>query len=71
MTKIDSLQAALGEAGADILVSAIPYLEALRAFSLVVETSFGTKLVDGYANHIADFKTKYLDLNISVTPKVK
>ena len=70
MAKLDSLQNALGEAGEDILLSAIPFLEALRAFSLVVETCFGNKLVEGYGEHIGHFKTKYLNLNISVTPNV-
>ena len=46
------------------------YVSALRAFGRVVKSCFGCKLSSSYKADIEHFKKCYLNLNISVTPKV-
>ena len=47
------------------------YVPALRAFGRVVRSCFGLSLDPSYKAHIAHFKKVYLNLGISVTPKVR
>ena len=46
------------------------YVPALRAFGRVVNSCFGLKLSPSYMSDIDYFKRCYLNLGISVTPKV-
>ena len=46
------------------------YVSALRAFGRVVKSCFGLKLSSSYISDIEHFKKCYLNLGISVTPKV-
>lgn len=48
----------------------LKYVDTLSKFKNVVEACFGTKLKPGYNNKIELFKRSYLDLKISITPKV-
>ena len=71
LKKIDYLQQALEKESGGVLWAGLPYIKVFRAFSDVVEFSFGVSLKEGYAEKIQDFKKFYLALEISVTPKVK
>ena len=46
------------------------YVDAFRKFDKVVESCYGTKLATDYKEKIKKFKSAYLALKISVTPKV-
>ena len=46
------------------------YVSALRAFGRVVKSCFGLKLSSSYMSDIDYFRKCYLNLGISVTPKV-
>ena len=49
----------------------VTYVEALRAFGRVVKSCFGVYLSPTYKSDIEHFKKCYLNLDISVTPKVR
>ena len=68
---MEELQLTLSESGEDFLLKEMPFIEVFRAFSLVVESSFGSTLGEGVIDHIQNFKNSYEALGISVTPKVK
>ena len=70
MKNLDHLQQALEDAGDEVFQRGLPYVDVLRAFCEVVNICFGTQLKGDPKRSILDFKRKYLDLNISVTPKV-
>ena len=70
LKKLNVLHQTLKESGGELLERGLPFIETLKAFSLVVESCFGVKLQEGYKEHIQEFKKVYLDLGISVTPKV-
>ena len=53
-----------------VLKNALPYIKAFRAFDEVVGSCFGVSLKGDYLEKIKVFKTMYLSLGISVTPKV-
>lgn len=63
LQKVDVL-AAIGP------LQVLPYIAAFKAFSKVVTGCYGSFLDPMVEDYIADFKQKYLDLGISVTPKV-
>ena len=54
----------------DVVINGLPYIQTFRAFDSVVKLCFGVTLQPGYEAAIETFKSTYLDLNISVTPKV-
>ena len=58
------------EAGGEAAVRGLAYVRALRCFDEVVTLCFGVRLQKGYEESIDRFKQAYLDLDISVTPKV-
>ena len=64
----EKLCTAYMEAG--LLEKALPYIECLEAFSEVVDSCFGMQLKNNYEDSINKFKSLYLELPISVTPKV-
>ena len=64
----EKLCAAYMEAG--LLEKALPYIYCLEAFSEVVDSCFGMQLKNNYEDSINKFKSLYLELPISVTPKV-
>ena len=68
---MEELQLTLSESGEDFLLKGMPFIEVFRAFSLVVESSFGSTLGEGVIDHIQNFRNSYEALGISVTPKVK
>ena len=47
------------------------FVECLRCFSLVAKSCFGMVLSDDWEANIHVFQLSYLDLGISVTPKVQ
>jgi hypothetical protein len=63
LKKIDDLQAMCP-------IQCLPYVAAFRSFSKVVSSCYSNDLNPDFENHILDFKNKYLDLDISVTPKI-
>ena len=70
LKKLDHLELALKDAGYDVLQRGLPFVDLLRAFSEVVDVCFSTQLKGDPLVSILDFKRRYLDLGISVTPKV-
>ena len=71
MKKVDILQQDLEQLqDVDVLISGLPFVQAFRAFSRVVDSCFGIELKEGFEQHIEEFKRIYLGLGISVTPKV-
>lgn len=48
----------------------LKYVKAFDTFKKVVEACFGNNLEEGYKSRIEDFKKAYMDLGISVTPKI-
>lgn len=50
--------------------SCIPYFNAFESFSKVVHSCFGSDLLPDFSTKIDEFYTSYLNLGISVTPKV-
>ena len=68
--KLDNLEQAMSEAGVEVLERGLPYVELLKIFSEIVDICFGTQLKRDPADCIDTFKSKYLSLGISVTPKV-
>ena len=54
----------------DAVLNGLPYVHAFRAFDRVVSMCFGVTLKAGYEQAIQQFKTAYMDIGISVTPKV-
>ena len=54
----------------DVIVNGLPYIEAFRAFGNVVKTCFGVLLQPGFKEAIEIFQNSYMNLNITVTPKV-
>lgn len=54
----------------DVVLNGLPYIHAFRAFDRVVSMCFGVALKPGYEVAIQQFRTAYLDIGISVTPKV-
>ena len=48
----------------------LPFLAALKAFKEVVASCFGLTLKPDYIEEIRSFRSRYLDLEINVTPKV-
>ena len=59
----------------DVLEQLIPpehikYVDAFKAFNVVVESCFSYELAAGYAKSISDFETAWTSLGLSVTTKV-
>ena len=48
----------------------LKWFVAFKALDAVVETCFGNKYDPAYKEKIQQFRTAYLELNISVTPKI-
>jgi hypothetical protein len=63
LRSVDSM-AALGP------VSCLPYVVALRSLSAVVSSCYGEQLDADFLDAIQRFRVAYLDLGISITPKV-
>ena len=69
-TMVDKLERELMLESGDVVINGLPYIQTFRAFDSVVKLCFGVTLQPGYEAAIETFKSTYLDLNISVTPKV-
>ena len=52
------------------VINGLPFIQTFRAFSKVVSSCFGVSLQEDYEVHILEFRRLYLELGISVTPKV-
>ena len=70
LRKLDQLKDTLKMAGTDVLHRGLPFLEVLQCFNQIVEVCFGTEMKGDHTAFIDDFKSEYLSLGISVTPKV-
>lgn len=51
-------------------IGCLKYVTALDDFRLVVKSCFGENLNPNFIKHIQDFQKSYVDLKISITPKV-
>ena len=60
----------MSEAGVEVLERGLPYVELLKMFSEIVDICFGTQLKGDPTYSIVAFKSQYLSLGMSVTPKV-
>ena len=73
---LDSLEFELSKCSVAVHIRGLPYIRVLRAFDKVVHTCFGSTLLVGWQQHLADFSESYKALRsrhdrpISVTPKV-
>lgn len=63
LNKVDILQAMCP-------LTCLPYVMAFRNFAKVIDSCFGGELNCDYETYIDRFKDSYMDLGISVTPKV-
>ena len=67
---IGKLEVGLMAESKDVIVNGLPYIHAYRAFKQVVSRFFAVTLKEEYTAAIDVFKTAYLSLGITVTPKV-
>lgn len=51
-------------------IGCVKYVQCFQDFQRVVKSCFSNELNDDYKNNIEKFQRSYLDLNISITPKV-
>ena len=54
----------------EAITNGLPYIQAMRAFSRVVDSCFSQTLSPDYKAAIREFKRVYLELGIFITPKV-
>ena len=73
---VDSLELELNKVSPEVFMKGLPFTRTLRAFNQVVHTCFGSDLIEGWQQHIAEFTHSYTSLkschdrSISITPKV-
>ena len=67
---IGKLELELMSESGEAVINGLPYIQAFRSFDQVVSKCFGVSLKEGYKEAIGDFKTAYINLGITVTPKV-
>ena len=70
LDKVDSLEAELLKEPYEAVINGLPFIKTVRAFRKVVDSSFGLELDPKYKDAIIEFKMSYLELQISITPKV-
>ena len=70
MKKVDKLEQAFFLAGIEVTVKGLPFIASLRSFNRVVELCFQVELKEGYKESIKEFERKYMELGVTVTPKV-
>ena len=70
MKKIGNLEVMLAEVGGNSMDLGMKYTRAITKFENVVTLCFGTSPQPGYEEAIQDFKEAYMDLGITVTPKL-
>ena len=70
LKKAENLEVMLVEVGGDPMDIGLKYTRAIKFFDKVVSLCFGNTLKPGHEEAISDFKSSYLDLGITVTPKV-
>ena len=70
LKKLSKLEQAMKEKGKDVFEKGLPFIETLQAFSNIVDSCFSNELRADYESEILAFKSSYLKLDISVTPKV-
>lgn len=76
LKSLDSLELELEKCSPEIYLKSLPFVKALRDFSLVVHLSFGQRLLPRWSQAISSFTLSYRALEkfngkpVSVTPKV-
>ena len=70
IVKVDSLEAELLKESSEAVINGMPFMKTVRAFRKVVDSSFGLELDPQYKETINEFKMSYLELEISIIPKV-
>ena len=70
LKKLDLLEIHLRGQPSEIVENGIPYIDTFRALDKVVELCFGGELKEGHEAAIEEFKKVYLNLEISISPKV-
>ena len=71
LKKLDKLEQAFFLAGFEEAVNGRPFIASMRSFSRVVDLCFQVELKEGYQESIKEFERKYLELGVTVTPKVR
>ena len=71
LKKLDKLEQAFFLAGFEEAVNGRPFIASMRSFSRVVDLCFQVELKEGYQESIKEFERKYLELNVTITPKVR
>ena len=54
----------------EAIMKGLPFIQAMRGFNHVVDSCFGNSLSPDYKEAITSFRKVYLELGITVTPKV-
>ena len=70
LKKLDRLELELINHSDLAAVMGLPFVQALRAFSRVVDSCFGNGLLESYIEDILEFKRLYVSLGVRITPKV-
>ena len=67
---VDKLESELMKESDEVVLNGLPYIHTFKTFDDVVKRCFGVKLLPGYETAINTFKDTYVNLGITVTPKV-
>ena len=70
LRKIDLLENKLSSEPPAVVQAGLKFCKAFRSFHKVVESCFGNKLNSDFKLTISSFKQDYLQLGITITPKV-
>ena len=70
LKKIDLLESKLSGESAEILEKGLKYCKVFKSFHKVVDSCFGNELKSDFKSNIANFKKDYMELGITITPKV-
>ena len=71
LDKVDLLESKLMLESPQEIINGLPFIAAIRAFRKVVDSCFGMVLDPNYLTLIAQFRKLYIELEISITPKVQ
>ena len=66
---VDLLERELRKEKEEVILRGLPLIEVARAFNKVVEACMGAELEPDWTGAIENFQEKYLESDMSVTPK--
>ena len=70
LKKIDLLESKLSAESSEIVEKGLKYCKTFRSVLKVVDSCFGNELKSDFKVNIANFKKDYMELGITITPKV-